>query len=293
MDNSLRVSIVLPTYNGARYLRQSLDSCLAQTHRNLELIVVDDGSSDPTPQIVGAYRDPRLHYIRHVRNRGLPVALNTGFERATGDYLTWTSDDNMFLPEAVEKMVRFAEAGPHAFVFCDYYRFHGADTSGGLVRVALPDNPPLDKDNCIGYCFLYSRQVRQRVGDYDPNTRLAEDYDYWIRVSKHFRLAHLNEPLYLTRFHDKSLYATRYGEVKLVDFLLRLKHGLLDTPQVAHLFIELLARKKTRLCRVRGAAARFLLGAHVQGILRSFQVGQADLEATKLRLQSLLHRWPV
>lgn len=293
MDGSLRVSIVLPTYNGARYLRQSIESCLGQTYQNLELIIVDDGSSDPTPQIVDSCKDPRLQYILHVRNKGLPGALNTGFDHATGDYLTWTSDDNLFLPDAIEKMVRFAEAGHHAFVFCDYYRFHGEDTSGGMVRVTLPDDPPLDQDNYIGYCFLYSREVRDRVGDYDPNARLAEDYDYWIRVSKQFRLAHLNEPLYLTRFHDKSLYATRYLEVKLVDFLLRLKHGLLDTRQVAGLFIELLARKKTRLCRVRGAVAGFLLGARIDGILKSFQLGQANLEATKLRLQTILHRWPV
>ncbi len=293
MENSPRVSIVLPTYNGARYLRQSLDNCLRQTYRNIELIVVDDGSSDQTPQIVSSYEDPRLRYVRHPRNQGLPTALNTGFEQATGDYLTWTSDDNMFLPNAVEKMVRFAETGHHAFVFCDYYRFTGEDTSLGTEHVTLPDDPPLDKDNYIGYCFLYSRQVRDRIGDYDPNTRLAEDYDYWIRISKQFPLTHLNEPLYLTRFHDKSLYATRYLEVKLVDFLLRLKHGLLDTGQVARLFIELLARKKTRLCRVRGAVAGFLLGTRVEDILRSFQVGQANLEATKRRLQTILHRWPV
>jgi glycosyltransferase involved in cell wall biosynthesis len=293
MDSSLRVSIVLPTYNGARYLRQSLDSCLHQTHRNIELIVVDDGSSDETPQIVGSYQDPRLQYIRHVRNKGLPGALNTGFDRATGDYLTWTSDDNMFLPDAVEKMARFAKAGHHVFVFCDYYRFDGEDTSLGTVRVPLPDDPQLDKGNCIGYCFLYSRAVRDRVGDYDPNTRLAEDYDYWIRVSKQFPLAHLNEALYLTRFHDKSLYATRYSEVKVVDFLLRLKHGMLDTRQVATLFIELVARKKKRLCRVRGAVAGFLIGTRVDGILRRFQIGQANFEATKLRLQTILHRWPV
>ena len=293
MECSLKVSIVLPTYNGARYLRQSMHSCLSQTYRNLELIVVDDGSSDRTGEIVSSCEDPRIQYIRHPRNQGLPVALNTGFARATGDYLTWTSDDNLFLPEAVEKMVRFAEAGRHPFVFCDYYRFHGADACLGTTLVELPDDPRLDQGNCIGYCFLYSREVKERVGDYDPNTRLAEDYDYWIRISKQFPLAHFHEPLYLTRFHDSSLYATRYSEVKLVDFLLRLKHGMLDTGQVAGLFIELVARKKKRLCRVRGAVAGYLIGTHVNGILRSFQVGQANLEATKMRLQTILHRWPV
>jgi glycosyltransferase involved in cell wall biosynthesis len=293
MESSRKVSIVLPTYNGAKYLRQSMDSCLRQTHQNLELIVVDDGSSDETPHIVGSYTDPRIHYVRHPKNRGLPCGLNTGFAQATGDYLTWTSDDNLFLPAAIERMVRGAEAGPHAFVFCDYYRFHGPDPALGTTRVTLPDQPQLDKGNCIGYCFLYSREVRDRVGDYDPNARLAEDYDYWIRVSKQFRLVHLSEPLYLTRFHENSLYATRYWEVKLVDFLLRLKHGMLDTGEVARLFLHLLASKHKRLCRVRGAVAGLLIGTRVDGILTSFQVGQVNLETTKLRLQTILHKWPV
>ena len=293
MESLRKVSIILPTYNGARYIRQSIDSCLSQTYRNIELIVVDDGSSDETPQIVGSYQDPGLRYIRHPANQGLPSALNAGFARATGDYLTWTSDDNMFLPNAVEKMVQFAQAGSHAFVFCDYYRFYGPDACVRTTRIELPDNPRLDQGNCIGYCFLYSREVRDRIGDYDLNTRLAEDYDYWIRISKQFPLAHLNEPLYLTRFHEKSLYATRYSEVKLVDFLLRLKHGMLDTRQVAGLFMDLLGRKKKRLCRVRTAVAGFLIGTRVDGILRRFQIGQANFEATKLRLQTILHRWPV
>jgi glycosyltransferase involved in cell wall biosynthesis len=243
MDGSPEVSIVLPTYNGARYLRQSMHSCLSQTYRNIELIVVDDGSSDRTPQIVSSCEDPRVQYVRHPRNQGLPVALNTGFERATGDYLTWTSDDNLFLPEAVAKMVRFAEAGHHPFVFCDYYRFHGADACLGTTLVELPDDPRLDQGNCIGYCFLYSREVRERIGDYDPNTRLAEDYDYWIRISKQFPLAHLHEPLYLTRFHDKSLRDAVFGG-QAGRFLLRLQHGLLDTRQVAGLFIDLVARRR-------------------------------------------------
>jgi glycosyltransferase involved in cell wall biosynthesis len=286
------VSIVLPTYNGARYLRQSLDSCLHQTYANLEVIVVDDGSSDETGQIIGACTDGRLRYLRHVTNCGLPCALNTGFAQATGQYLTWTSDDNLFLPEAIETMVRFAQAGPHAFVFCDYYRFQGEGPAEGAVLVRLPDDPPLDQGNCIGYCFLYSRQVKDRIGDYDPRMRLAEDYDYWIRISKQFPLAHLAEPLYLTRFHDNSLYATRYWEVKVIDFLLRLKHGILDTPEVARLFIHLVASKRRRLGRVRRPLAQLLLGTRVERILAGFRHGQADFEATKHRLQRILQRWP-
>lgn len=100
-ENSPKVSIVLPTYNGARYLRQSIDSCLGQTYRNLELIVVDDASTDTTPEIIRSYQDPRIRVIRHEKSKMLPESLNTGFRAVSGDYLTWTSDDNYYVPEAI------------------------------------------------------------------------------------------------------------------------------------------------------------------------------------------------
>ncbi|OHB63073.1 MAG: hypothetical protein A2Y76_04955 [Planctomycetes bacterium RBG_13_60_9] len=291
--NSPKVSIVLPTYNGAKYIQQSLDSCLNQTYSNTELIVVDDGSSDETPQIVQSCKDRRIRYLRHPTNKGLPRALNTGFNEATGDYLTWTSDDNLFLRDAVEKMVRFSQAGDHAFVFADYYRFKGEDASLGTTLTRLPDDPPLNKGNCIGYCFLYSREVRDRIGDYDPGAQLVEDYDYWIRVSKQFRLAHLNEALYLARFHDESLYAKRYWEIKVIDFLLRLRHGLLDAAEATRLFTDLAATKGKRFRRVRKNVAALLLSTSAGSVFRDYQQGQTGLQAAKSRLQSILERWPL
>src|SRR3989338_10314783 len=101
-----KVSIVLPTYNGARYLRQSIDSCLSQTYKNIELIIVDDCSTDETPDIVHSYNDPRIRYVRNKTNQRLPRSLNIGFALTTAEYLTWTSDDNEFLPQAIETMLK-------------------------------------------------------------------------------------------------------------------------------------------------------------------------------------------
>src|SRR6266508_190816 len=106
------VSIVLPTYNGSRYLEESIDSCLKQTFEDIELIIVDDCSTDDTPQIVARYRDPRLRVIRHETNRKLPAALNTGFAASKGTYLTWTSDDNRYAPNAIEVMMQALETSP-------------------------------------------------------------------------------------------------------------------------------------------------------------------------------------
>ena len=103
-DPNLTASIVLPVFNGDRYLQQALESCLQQTHRNLEILVVDDGSTDGTADIIAeqAARDPRIISIQNDQNLGLPSALNIGFARAKGEFLTWTSHDNFYESNAIE-----------------------------------------------------------------------------------------------------------------------------------------------------------------------------------------------
>ena len=100
------ISIVLPVYNGERFLRESIDSVLAQTYTNWELLIVDDCSTDNTAAIVHEYvqKDSRVQYYKNEKNLRLPRNLNRGFSLARGDYLTWTSDDNVFWPTALEKM---------------------------------------------------------------------------------------------------------------------------------------------------------------------------------------------
>ena len=101
------IGVVLPTYNGARHLKASIESCLGQSYEKLELIVVDDGSPDPlTREVLDGVDDARLRVVRLEKNVGLPRALNAGFRETKGELLTWTSDDNLFRPEALETMAR-------------------------------------------------------------------------------------------------------------------------------------------------------------------------------------------
>ncbi|MFO0752896.1 MAG: glycosyltransferase [Thermodesulfovibrionales bacterium] len=281
-----KVSIVLPTFNGARYIRHSIESCLAQTYRNIELIVVDDGCTDATPEIVRSYRDRRMKYIRHERNRSLPHSLNTGFAAAAGEYLTWISDDNFYYKEAVGKMLSFLREERGHFVYCDYYLFQGDNLFNRRI-VRLPDTVALEKGNHIGPCFLYTRAVRNAVGEYDPAAKLAEDYDYWIRTSKAFPLRHLKEPLYFYRKHEGSLFSTRYHEVKLVDCLVRLKNDLVDIEQGSGLVLDVLARRKRGVYRINRALSAVLLSGAVKGILRDFKAGQIGLEGAKEQLRGI------
>jgi len=209
-DSAAKVSIVLPTHNGERYLAQSIRSCLSQTHANLELIVVDDGSGAAVAAVVGAFADPRLKYVRHETNQGLPRSLNTGFAQATGDFCSWTSDDNWYEPEAIQRMVAFLQTYQRSdFVYAQSYRAdeESGDVRSGMMTIRPPES--LAEDNYIGGCFLYKRVVYDTLGGFNPNAVLAEDYEYWVRVSTRFTMQRLFLPLYTYRFHGGSLTSQR------------------------------------------------------------------------------------
>jgi glycosyltransferase involved in cell wall biosynthesis len=203
------VSVILPTHNGSKYLREAVDSCLAQTYQRWELILVDDCSTDATPMIIEEYvaRDPRIRSIRHETNLKLPAALNTGHAAALGEYLGWTSDDNRFLPNALEEMVLFLEEQREVgLVYTDCVLIDEEGRRGG----EYPAQPPsrLAYQNALSACFLYRRGVYEAVGAYDAAQFLAEDYDYWLRIYRQFELAPLHKVLYEYRLHEQSLTST-------------------------------------------------------------------------------------
>ena len=219
-----KVSIVLPVHNGSRFLRGAIDSCLKQTHRDIELIIVDDCSTDATPDIVRSFDDARMKVIRNGKNQRLPRSLNIGFRQATGDYLTWTSDDNEYEPSAIEKMLGCLKKDPGAdFVYADYWALD--EGTGKKKPLRLPDILDLREKNQVGACFLYTRRVYEKVGDYNPHLEMVEDYDYWIRTWKKFKTVHCAESLYLYRYHEQSLTTLRHFNQDLFIEILRYRNG--------------------------------------------------------------------
>lgn len=214
--NEPLVSIVIPTFNRATMLPRSVESCLRQTYRNLEVIVVDDGSRDETPEVAQslADRDARVRYVRQ-ENMRLPGALNTGHRLAQGSFLTWTSDDNQFDPNAIETMAGHLQRHPEVgLVYCNVRL---VDVHGNVLEERkLPGPEKLWKGSCVGACFLYRREVHEAVGEYDRGLFLAEDYDFWLRVSKHFAIAHLADvTAYSATCHSGSLTETHRPLVEI------------------------------------------------------------------------------
>jgi glycosyltransferase involved in cell wall biosynthesis len=215
MSGRRLVSIVLPTHNGERYLASAIESVLAQTYSEWELLLVDDASTDRTSEIArgAAAKDGRIRTIRHDTNRKLPSALNTGFEAARGAYLGWTSDDNLYRPEAIETMVRFLDGHEEiGMVYADYSTIDAEGRVTGHVRAFPPEC--LAYLNAVGPCMLYRRAVLEVVGGYATDVFTAEDYEYWIRVAGRFRIEPLHEDLYLYRFHGDSLTSLEQERIR-------------------------------------------------------------------------------
>jgi glycosyltransferase involved in cell wall biosynthesis len=201
-----RVSVVLPTYNQAHYLPQALDSVLNQTWRDFELVVVNDGSTDETPRILDEYQRRYGIKVVHQENRKLPGALNTGFRLARGQYLTWTSSDNIMRPRMLEVLVGALDRHPEVgLVYADWEIIDEQGEIVGTVRTFDFDRHLLMRINYINACFLYRRACQEAVGLYDSGYVHVEDWEYWLRISRRFAMMRVPEVLYQYRVHGESL----------------------------------------------------------------------------------------
>jgi len=276
------VSIVLPTYKRAQLLAQAMRSVLDQTYANLELIVVDDNSPDNTAVVVQSFNDPRVRYVKNDPNLKLPRALNRGFAMARGEYLTWTSDDNLLEPTAIERMLGVLAGGDCDFVYADYWLFSEQDANGRPTapqQVRQPGELQLDKGNHIGACFMYTRKLYEAVGDYDPELFLAEDYDYFLRAATKFRFCHIAEPMYYFRRDDATLYISRFPEVKASDVLVRFKNNAISVADAAVILASLLMKHPEEL--KRGGLPRALA---IRDRV-SYRIGQWLVERVRTHLE--------
>lgn len=210
------VSIVMPVYNGERFLREAIESVLGQTFTEFELIAVDDCSTDGTPAILADYaaRDPRMIVITNSDNRKLPGSLNAGFAVARGKWFSWTSDDNVLHPNMLEQLLAEAARAPEADVLYSDYRV--IDSEGApRARIAAGPRDRLVVDNVVGCSFLYRREVDHALGGYDVHLFGVEDYDFWLRAAQAgFTFRPVDRELYRYRRHSGSLTDTRARRIR-------------------------------------------------------------------------------
>ncbi|MUL16630.1 glycosyltransferase family 2 protein [Aliivibrio fischeri] len=217
----MKVSIVLPTYNGQEFIEESIKSIICQDYINWELIIVNDCSTDQTLEISKKYenQDKRIKVISNNVNQRLPQSLNNGFSISTGELLTWTSDDNICHSNYLSKLVEEINNG-YDFIYSDYDII---DECGEFKRVHHVSHPArIMEYNVVGASFLYRRGVMNDIGFYDKDLFLLEDYDYWIRIIRKFKAKNIPESLYSYREHYNSLSSQRSAEIqnKLIQYFI-------------------------------------------------------------------------
>ena len=210
------VSVVLPTFNGEEFIEQSIESVLKQTYKNLELIIVNDCSSDSTPQIIEEFakKDSRIKIIHNEKNQKLPKSLNIGFSLANGEYWTWTSDDNYYLEGAIEEMVAYLEENQNKVLVCTDFTIIRTNTNKSKEVVVSEKKEDLISQYCIGACFLYRAEVAKLIGGYDETQFKVEDYDYWLKMGLEGEFGSIHKKYYVYRRHSNSLTDTqRFAEI--------------------------------------------------------------------------------
>ena len=214
---ALRVSVVMPSYNHAKYLRAAIDSVLAQDYGALELIVIDGGSGDESVEILTSYGG-RLEFVS-ARDRGQADAINRGFASARGDILCWLNSDDMFVPGVIPRVVRAFEDHPHVdFVYGRGWNIteSGEIEDAGVLTFDLWKL--IHQRNFIQQpsCF-FRRSLIDRVGPIDERLHYVMDWDLWIRFAA-YRGLYVDEFWSYNRVHrqnkTQSGHFRRWAEIR-------------------------------------------------------------------------------
>lgn len=209
MSEMSTVSIIIPAYNQGTFLGEAIRSALRQTYQAIEVIVVNDGSTDRTEDVIKSFHDRRIRYL-YQDNQGLPAARNTGIRSATGAYITFLDADDLFLPEKFELEVAEIESCPSVgFVFGQAILMdHSGHRLGLLSQAAILDDPMkmlLGNPIHVG-SILVRREWLDKVGYFDESLKACEDWDMWLRlVQAGCLMKGLAKPVSLYRTHPAQM----------------------------------------------------------------------------------------
>jgi len=243
-----RVSVILPCYNGARWISQAIKSVLAQTYKDFELLVIDDGSTDNSREIVSSYlHDGRVRYI-YQENRGFSGAINRGIKESKGDFIGFIGQDDLWLPYKLELQMRYFSK--HRNVDLVHSSYFVIDSEGrviGIRNVGIPNVSSkrelieeLFLRNFIGFeTVLVKKRCFDEVGFFDERMVGFSDHDMWIRIAGKFNICgYIRKPLVKKRIHESQLSKVRMGDVFKDEFLL-VKKAVDQYP-----FLKRIERKK-------------------------------------------------
>lgn len=254
-----KVTVLMPVYNGEQYLSEAIESILNQTFTDFEFLIINDGSTDRSVDIIESYDDPRIQLVHNGKNLKLITTLNRGIDLARGEYIARMDSDDISLPDRLAKQVEFLDTNPLCAVVA--VKITQIDASGRLLGDWKGDRGAVTAEgirkhlpvvNCIAHPGVMMRKSIVSRYRYDPSQRHAEDYDLWLRLcSDGYRIEKIGEPLLKYRVHGMQVTSINsqvgYGiadiRVKanfLLRRLIRLNLGRFDLKVLLGLFRDMI-----------------------------------------------------
>ena len=204
------VSVVVPCYNHEKYVKKTIESIINQTYKNIELIVIDDGSKDNSVQVIQEMADKHGFTFVHRPNKGLSATLNEGIRLSKGKYFCAIASDDILMLEKIEKQVTFMEANPE-YGMCYGKIVYFEDTIEKTSEYPNSNKEGWVFDDLLNYgCFIpapstfIKKEVFKSVGGYDESLWI-EDWDMWLRISKKYKIGFINEYFAFYRRHDSNI----------------------------------------------------------------------------------------
>ena len=214
-----KVSVILPVYNGSGTVGYAVRSILEQTFKDLELLVVNDGSTDDTRTVVDAFKDPRIHIVHLPQNIGRSEARNTGLAKARAPYIAMIDADDLAYPERIEQQFLFMEQHPDIGL-CGAWA-HVEDENGHRIEWRQPltherIRRSIVRSNAFIHCtVLVRKSVLEKLGGFDKQFEPAEDYDLYLRIASQYTVANLPCTLASYRAHSSFRYRVKEQWAKL------------------------------------------------------------------------------
>ena len=227
--NSPLISVVIPTYNRSKLLPRAIQSVLAQSYSHLEVIVVDDASSDDTQTVVAALGDKRIRYLRHATKKGGSAARNTGIEAAKGEFLAFLDDDDEWLSEKLTRQLQAAQQTDSNQPAVIYTGAQYVAPDGRIMRITQAEKQggilsELLYGNYVGSTskVFVSRRAVLESGGFDASLQSCQDWDLWIRLALAYPYIAIADPLVKRHVQhgeriDSNLPAQIQGRLRLLE----------------------------------------------------------------------------
>lgn len=273
-----KISVIIPTYNYARYLPRAIDSVLSQTYKDYEIVVVDDGSTDNTKEVLGPYMD-KIRYI-YQSNTGISGARNRAIKESQGKYIAFLDADDSWVPEKLTIQMDVFEKNPSVgLVYSKVTLFREDGTIVEVYPTRDPGKNAQELAERLGYLptstIMASKSLVEQVGSFDENLPTSEDLDLWVRIARAARIYEVAGPVLAYHYNHGGNISSK--EMKMYEGWVRFHHKVLreytDIPSVN--ILRTLSKNEYALARVYCGQKKFKQSLEHAGraIARHPQVG--------------------